>query len=518
MTEEIIRAYEDLPYPFMAFAQMHPDRLATMAALFGMHPAHPARCRMLELGCGSGGSLLPFALGLPESSFVGVDITAGAIALAQTYSRKLGLRNVEFRCADILELGAELGEFDYIAAHGVFSWVPPAVRTRILEICNRFLAPHGVAYLSYNARPGSDFRRPLRDMMLFHTRNEASPAEKVRQARALVEFLAEGKAGNEMYQKFLEWSRGRVSRIPDSSLFHDDLGVFNEAFFFGEVLHMAAAHGLQFLGESDLTNMSDRRFEPRIREMLSRLSGDLLATEQYADFLYGRAFRETLLCRAEVKLDRNLTTERIAAFQYSTFMSPVSSSPQIASNAEEEFRAGDSRTLRTAVPIAKALLVELDKVSPGTMEFSGLQQRVAQHLGPVSPDELAQAILEGAMSGPAVELHTHLPRCAVKLAARPRLSPLARVQLEAGAASVITLHGSALHVEDPLLRHLLLLLDGTRGRRELTQEILRKIRSGEVPGLEGSEAGESPLEETVAQGVDRNLARALKYRLLVYEE
>ncbi len=518
MTEAIIRAYEDLPYPSMAFGQMHPDRLATMATLFGMKPAHPEHCRMLELGCGSGGSLIPFAHALPESRFLGVDITASAIAHAQSFTHKLGLRNVEFRCADILDLREDLGTFDYIAAHGVFSWVPSAVRKKILDICNRHLAPQGVAYLSYNTRPGSDFRRPLRDMMMFHTRNAKSPEEKVRQARALVEFLAEGKAGNEMYVKFMEWSRGRVNHIPDTALFHDDLGVFNDAFFFGEFLQMASTSALQYLSESDLTVMSDRRFEPAIREQLARLSDDLLATEQYADFLYGRAFRETLLCRESVGLDRNLTTERIQQFLFSTFMSPVSPEPDILSASEEEFRAGDSRGLRTGVPLAKAVLVELSQAMPGVLNFSELLERVQVHLSHVQPDQLAQAILEGAMSGPAVELHVCAPSCARRTPARPRLSPIAKLQIEVGAKSVVTLRCSMLEVADPMLRFLLALLDGTRDREALIPAITEKVRAGELQPPASADNDERPFAQFVAEGVDRNLETARKLGLLVAEE
>ena len=49
--------YDAVPYPGHPFAQTHPDRLATLATLFGLRPAPPERCRVLELGCGDAGNL-----------------------------------------------------------------------------------------------------------------------------------------------------------------------------------------------------------------------------------------------------------------------------------------------------------------------------------------------------------------------------------------------------------------------------------------------------------------------------
>ena len=68
--------YDEVPYPNLPFPQTHPDRLATLATLFGMAPAPVERCRVLELGCGAGGNLIPMALGLPESELLGIDLAA----------------------------------------------------------------------------------------------------------------------------------------------------------------------------------------------------------------------------------------------------------------------------------------------------------------------------------------------------------------------------------------------------------------------------------------------------------
>ncbi len=515
MTEAIARAYRDLPYPSQAFPEMHPDRLAVIATLFGMHPARPERCRMLELGCGSGGSLIPFAYTLPESTFLGIDITESSILSAQSSAAKLGLENVEFRCQDILQIPESIGMFDYIAAHGVYSWVPAEVRERILEICQRHLAPHGVAYISYNARPGSDLRNVLRQMMLFHTQAIESPEEQVRQARAVTEFLANAKGGNEIYTRLLDWNRERIARLPDPVLFHDDLGAVNDAFFFYEFTRQAGAHDLQYLGDADLFSMNERRFDAPIREQIAKMDTNLFAAEQYMDFLAGRAFRETLLCHSAIPLDRRITEERIAGMYFACQLEPVSASPRIATDEVEEFRGSKTRVLRTGHRLAKAMIFELTKVYPASLTLADLHQGVGKHLGDLPRETVAAAVLETHASGPALEITFSQPPGARHLSERPRVSPLVRLQIEAGAPTVTTLRCHVLEMIDPLVRALLLLLDGTRDRAALVEEMVAGVLFGRLTLPAENSRDEKHVRKVIEEGLDHNLRMAYRSSILV---
>src|SRR5690349_9399384 len=96
-------SYDEVPYPSLAYPQTHPDRLATVATLFGMRPPPVERCRVLEVGCAGGGNLLPMAEGLPGGTFVGVDLSARHVAAGQAALEATGLRNVTLRQADLLD-------------------------------------------------------------------------------------------------------------------------------------------------------------------------------------------------------------------------------------------------------------------------------------------------------------------------------------------------------------------------------------------------------------------------------
>src|SRR5512145_2790817 len=117
--------YDAVAYPGHPYPQTHPDHLATLARLHGMTPAPANRCRVLDLGCGDGANLIPMALTLPESRFLGVDLAQAPIRRGQELIAQLGLSNIRLEAMDLMDFSPEDGSFDYIIAHGLYSWVPP---------------------------------------------------------------------------------------------------------------------------------------------------------------------------------------------------------------------------------------------------------------------------------------------------------------------------------------------------------------------------------------------------------
>src|SRR5258707_4903218 len=113
-----------------------------------MRPARVTQCRVLEIGCGSGGNIIPLAYTLRGSSFLGIDLAKQPIAVARKKSRALALGNLELRACDLRDLSPSEGVFDYILAHGIYSWVPADVRDALLAACGALLAPQGIAFIS----------------------------------------------------------------------------------------------------------------------------------------------------------------------------------------------------------------------------------------------------------------------------------------------------------------------------------------------------------------------------------
>src|ERR1041385_7363130 len=123
MANSSTNTYDLLPYPQFIHPATYPDRLAAVAVTHGLKPAPVAACRVLELGCAAGANIIPMAEGLPASTFVGIDSSARQIENGKQWISELGLANIRLLNANIMEISADLGTFDYIICPGVYSWV-----------------------------------------------------------------------------------------------------------------------------------------------------------------------------------------------------------------------------------------------------------------------------------------------------------------------------------------------------------------------------------------------------------
>ena len=162
-------AYDRVPYPTATYTQTHVRRLAAMARLFGVNAPDVRTSRVLEIGCGEGANLIGMAVDLPESQFVGIDLSETAIARATDLAKQAGVENVTFRQIDVAELIGRPGECDFVIAQGVFSWVPREVQDKILDLCERVLARRGIAYICYYTNAGCHVREKIAEIMLYHT-------------------------------------------------------------------------------------------------------------------------------------------------------------------------------------------------------------------------------------------------------------------------------------------------------------------------------------------------------------
>ena len=244
--------YDALPYISGARAATSIDRLATIGKLLGMNVAPPGRSRVLELGCGDGGNLIPMAVSFPQAEFTGLDLAPTAIQRGERALAETGIGNVRLVEGTFTAADAGWGQFDYIIVHGIYSWVPEATRDELMGVIRDRLAPHGVAFVSYNALPGSHIRGVLRDMMRLHTREISEPAQKVAQARALLSMLMRAPAeAGDIYRPLLQSDIGKALQSSDFLLYHDDLADISQPFFFSDFVAASNRHALQFAAEAN---------------------------------------------------------------------------------------------------------------------------------------------------------------------------------------------------------------------------------------------------------------------------
>ena len=466
MNDELQASYDEFPYLSLAFPQSHPDRLATIGRLHGLAPAAVGECRVLEIGCAAGGNLIPMAAGLPRSRFLGIDFSAVQVHQGAADVAALGLPNIELAQADLRDFGEASGVFDYIIAHGVYSWVPPDVQEKLLEVCSRQLAPGGIAYVSYNTLPGWNMRGIIRDAMRYHTRQFPDALTRVRQARATLDFMAQAMEGAQSpYALMLRSEAEQLRREDDYYVRHDYLEEFNEALFFHQFVARAWRHRLAFLAEADFRTMLLGGLPAQVGETLDRMAPDTLRREQLTDFLRNRNFRQTLLVHDDAPIDRALNPDRVSSLWVASAARISGGASDPRSATAEDFRMPDGSGLRTPHPISKAAMAVLAKHWPAPIPFPDLSAIAAARIGLTGDVDdthrtiLASDMLKSFCAG-AAELHALGPAFVIEPGARPLASAVARLQAARGA-HVTNMRHEMVDIDDAD-RRLLPLLDGSR--------------------------------------------------------
>jgi methyltransferase-like protein/SAM-dependent methyltransferase len=519
--------YDKVPYPSHTFVQSHPDRLATLATLLGMHPAPVEHCRVLELGCASGGNIIPMAQELPGSEFAGIDLSAREVAEGQDMVVALELKNITLKCMNLMEVCADFGQFDYIVTHGIYSWVPPEVQDKVLEICRQNLAPNGVAYVSYNTNPGWRLLGTIRDMMLYHVRNVTDPLERVAEARALLEFLAESippkfNPHSSLLRVYVNYFKEQTlprSEAGDAFLLHDELAEVNEPLYFYQFAERAERHGLQYMAEAEFRTMLASNFPGEVVEALRRVAKDTIALEQYMDFLRNRTFRQTLLCHQDIRLQGSPDFSRLAEFYVGSPSIPVSSELDINSVSVEQFRAPDDALLSTDHPVTKAAMLYLAEIWPQIVPFDTLLATARARLDGPTTDVASDARVLGAnllraygYSDNLVELHVYAPRFVSEVSEHPVASPVARLQIRKGIP-VTNMRHERVRL-DKVSLYLLPYLDGSRGRAALL-EILEGLAKEGVIEVQQDDEPAKDVESGLAEMLDSRLDQMARAALLV---
>jgi SAM-dependent methyltransferase len=466
----LIDSYDEIRYPNIPRNQSHPAYISALASIAGLTLDPVERWRVLEVGCGDGCNILPLAFDYPEGHFVGVDRARETIDSGRKLAVAGRLPNIEFHTADLLEWKPP-GEFDYIIAHGVFSWVPPEVREKILQICGDCLSAKGVAFVSYNAFPGSHFRRFAWDVLKFHTRRHTDSAARIESAREMA-LLISNHPGEEPFGSAIRKEMETILRRDKTALFHDDLADPNVPFYLLDFVAQAERHGLQYLADADpeRDNVGGLPFQV----------DDWLEARQYGDFFARRRFRETILCRREIPLDRRLSLDRFR----NLFVASRAKPAQQQEDGKQRFDLFPSGNLTTNHPLGKELLRTLSSLWPRSMQLSEFP------LDSYRADTTADLLMSLIRSG-ALELRTSPPRMSESISQRPMASALARLQIAEGYQRVTSQRHQALEMSDEIGRRLLCLLDGNHDR----QSIARSLREF------GIDAGaiDSGLEESLQE-------------------
>ena len=454
--------YDRLPYTDHAYAESHPNRLAVVARLSGWQAPDVAASRILEIGCARGGNLLPMAMGLAGASLVGIDPSQRQVDEALRAVREARLPNVRVLQAGFETAELAPGSFEFVLCHGLYSWIAAPARRELLRAIGRWLAPGGIAYVSFNTLPGWYERLAAKDWL------RRSFANGANEALASLGWLHE-RVSPELgtYRRGLENVLARLHETERAYLVHEYLSEEHHPVYVGAFLAEAAEAGLSYLGDAIPQNVAlellPEDVEARVREL------DVGATQETIDFVKGTSFRRALLVRADACTERGwrcpkrLDPAAIASLRIASRLREAS--PGVFQGAHESVQVPDA--------MATAALRELERAAPLSLAFHDVTG---------ADPALASELFDVWLATGELDLYAHAPPMAARAAERPEAPSLIRWQAMHDA-TITNLWHQEVRLPEALVRFVLARLDGTRTAQELAHEASRAGFAADEPSV-----------------------------------
>ena len=296
--------YKSYPFPFTT-----PAYLEAYGTLVGLKPPTAKTARVLELGATYGGNIISQAMHNPEATFVGIELSQDQVEKGNKIISDAKLDNVSLLQGDILNFDESLGNFDYIIAHGFYSWISDEMKDKLLDIISHHLADNGIAYVSYNTYPGWHTMEEVRQLMLFANRgyDELTHKEKVLRGKTVGSLVGAQILNydnlKERNSKFLGALRS-VMQKDDYYVGHDHLEPHNDPCYFYQFNDHLKAHNLSYVCDADLTLSMVRTYDESIADKLEKLAHNSQADqEQYLDFMLDTTFRKSIICKESAAKD-----------------------------------------------------------------------------------------------------------------------------------------------------------------------------------------------------------------------
>ena len=296
--------YKSYPFPFTT-----PAYLEAYGTLVGLKPPTAKMARVLELGATYGGNIISQAAHNPEATFVGIELSQDQVEKGNKIIGDAKLDNVSLVQGDILNFDESMGTFDYIIAHGFYSWISDEMKDKLLDIISNHLADNGIAYVSYNTYPGWHTMEEVRQLMLFANRghDESTHKEKVLRGKTVGSLVGAQILNydnlKERNSKFLSALRS-VMQKDDYYVGHDHLEPHNDPCYLYQFNDHLKANNLAYVGDADLTLSMVRTYDESIADKLEQLAPNSQADqEQYLDFMLDTTFRKSIICKASAAKD-----------------------------------------------------------------------------------------------------------------------------------------------------------------------------------------------------------------------
>jgi ubiquinone/menaquinone biosynthesis C-methylase UbiE len=315
----------DVEYLPGLYGEQAPGIMDLGCLMSGVEPARRpgsnAAFAYCDLGCGQASTVAALAAANPEARFWGVDFMPAHIARAEAFRQAAEIGNLTLIEADVAVLARAddpgLPQFDYVALHGLFSWVSDAVRAGIVAFLDRFLKPGGLVYVGYNVMPGWTDALPMQKVLIEYaaTRPGPSSSRVAEAAEFAMRMHAAGARtlGTELHEKLFP-----DIRIPEFMqrhyryMAHEFLNTNWQPRFHIDVVRELAPAKLEFVGSASLLeNFSGVGLSDEAQAILQTVPEGPLR-ETFNDYFNVRRFRRDIFVRGRREISRELREAMLA--------------------------------------------------------------------------------------------------------------------------------------------------------------------------------------------------------------
>ena len=465
MSDPVKDLYEHHSYPAWSHPQTDPAVTAVAARVAGLDVRDPACATILEIGCAAGHNLLPLAARWPQSRFTGIDFSSSAIAEARETARLAGLANVEFIETDLRTFDPGAGtRYDFIIAHGFYSWVRGEIRQALLDFCATRLSPQGSALISYNTLPGWSLRQSIVDLTK-RLSEITTPQPFGGNPEQILASLLMAAGNHTPYSRHLTQVLHDMFGKGDYFLQFDDFSPINEPCTFLDFIAHTQRSGLRYLAESLLAEDYPNTLAPEAAEILKPLAGTPHLLQQTIDVLTNRRFRHSVLCRSDapVQPPRNPAVVLKFAARGPQTVESVTGGARLLNHSGTELA-------RLQQPLAIAFFSALVLTNPQTVPFHETIVHMAEFL--TEPFDftrdlpaLASLVLDAARQN-LISLRYEPVRFDPQPPHLPDLGPLRLLAVRKGQPIIDPYHVACMIDEEPK-QQLAAAMDGSHTRDEL---------------------------------------------------
>jgi SAM-dependent methyltransferase len=409
MTRNLRGYATDIPYLRDFKPMLAPAWLDHVALVAGVAP--PARQNgfaWCDLGCGHGVTAVILAATHPAGIFHGIDALPAHIDHARRLGAEAATPNARFHCLDFAAAaGLDLPQFDYIVAHGVYTWVDRETQCALRAFIDGRLKPGGLVYISYNAMPGwtrdLPFQRLVRELGQTFPGDTAqcfSAAAEI--ARALAELRVPALAASYT----LDELKNRPQDYAPAYLVHEFMPAAWQPLYVTEVRGAMSAIGLEPVGSATLSENFDCMVLSEAARAVLATIADANAREMIRDFCLDQRFRCDVFARGNPSLHPDERTDRLLSSTFAlarpvcsirytmpTPAGPLSYDQPVTRMIIEALAAGP-RTFseaNNATEVSGALMTlcatgDIIPVEPGSADIGNLNRLLSSRVG--RPDEI----------------------------------------------------------------------------------------------------------------------------------